>query len=125
MIERRKHKRFDMPLKVSVEKQLNGDALVESTELHNISIGGALFAVRQNIRVGDELQIDLHDEESRFASALGLDTSDSGPLRFSVDCKVLRKIIEQGDSPANLVAVKFSSPLRIKRIDEMAANRQN
>ena len=122
MIERRKYKRFSMPLSVSVEKQLNGDVLSEETKLVNISIGGALFTVRQNVREGDSLQLDLHDDESLFASSLGLDTSDSGPLRFVVDCTVLRKTIEQGDSPANLVAVKFSSPLRIKRIDELSAS---
>jgi c-di-GMP-binding flagellar brake protein YcgR len=117
MIERREHKRYELPLEVAVATEERKS--LESVQLRNISIGGALFELSRDMSVGADLSVDVMDKESRFANALGLDTSDSGPLRFRMDCTVIRS--EQLPDRRNaLVAVKFGSPLRIRRIRDLA-----
>jgi len=107
MIEKRQHKRFQIPLPIAV-KPLDVDAAEEQRmQLKDISIGGACFASKRPLSVGEEFEIRLQDTDSDFASSLGLVTDNSGPLSFTMHAKVLRS------SANDEVAVEFCSPLRI------------
>lgn len=114
MIERRQHERYELPLQVAIEGSFDGELKIQETQLENIGIGGALFGIPDELEKGDELDMSLTDTDSQFANALGLDTSTSGPLQFKMNCKVLRQHKLETESLENLVAVQFSSPLRIK-----------
>lgn len=112
MIEKRQHRRFRIPLNINVESVEEGLKPFQSTKLNDISIGGASFGVAGDVSVGSEFEISLEDNESDFASALGLVTDNSGPLVFRMHARVLRASMDK-DSTRQNVAVEFCSPLRI------------
>lgn len=55
----------------------------------------------------------LHDEGSDFAQALGLQTSSTGPLKFRMNCRVLRVDPCKDDPDLFEISVEFINPIQI------------
>lgn len=110
---KRLHDRFDLPIEVDVEQFQGFSKNIKKILLSNIGVGGACFIMKDPVLIGSELNMQLHDEGSRFASSLGLETSNTGALRFRMDCRVLRVEQDPDDNESFLVSVEFIRPIQI------------
>ena len=112
MDNKRLHDRYSLPIEVDVEQFQGFSKSVKKILLKDIGVGGACFVLNEPVQIGSELNMQLNDTESRFSESLGLETL-SGPLRFKMDCQVLRVEPCEDDPDKFLVSVKFIRPIQI------------
>ncbi len=116
MFERRKTKRFVLPLPLSVDIRPKPLKQTELTHLNDISVGGACFDLKNKVAVGSMLNLQITDIDLAFFSHLGFPDKESDKgINIGIQGKVLRW---NQSSDAGDVAVIFTSPMRItKRAD--------
>ena len=113
MLEKRKSKRYSLPLPAIIEYAINGDRQIEKAELINISLGGAFLKAGNSVDVGSTLNLNLHDPDSRPGKESGFPVTGEEALNIRIQGEIMRV-----DQPTRAhdnwrLAVKFNSPLRL------------
>lgn len=113
MIERRKSRRYELPLAVAVEQTSDEDVICERTHLLNIGLGGAYFRLLKRVELGSLVDMNFLNLDPKFASSLGLSAKGKKNLRFKIQGRVVRLEESLNELKSCNVAVEFNSPLRI------------
>lgn len=113
LLERRQYERYQLPLPVLVQFHGTEPRGAERTQLRDIAIGGAALPLSTPVEIGSELDLNLLDTNNHLARALGLEAPEHGPLRFSVNGRVVRRDRSPVQTEPDRFAVEFLSPLRI------------
>ena len=111
MKEQRKHRRFSSSLPAQVEFVQDGRAQVQTAELRNIGLGGALILLNGNTEIGTPIDLKIFDYENQFGRKLGMEISQDA-LNLKILGKVVR--VEEPDEGKGRrgVALEFTSPVR-------------
>ena len=115
MKERRQSERFRLSLPALIEYDDGTNLKWEKTQVENIGTGGALFKLQTNVEQGSALDLQLFDEDIKFAENLGIADDSMNPCHYLVNCEVLRTAALSETDDVSAVAVKFAGPLRILR----------
>ncbi len=117
MQDKREHKRYELPVQVTIEAVSDNNRLLEDARLIDIGPGGACFGLKADLETGLLVGLTIPNINDGFYRAFGLSSNAGEPLSIKLQGEVLRSEKAATGSGERKVAIRFCGPVRITSAD--------